>query len=121
MLCAAVGSIRTGALRRACRGPRGRPRPPASPPRWTPAPPGTSPNTPRGLAVQVGSSGSENGESGRGVYPGPVSEDLFPHQVQYAMARKTTKRSAEANGNVQTMPEVSEQAVRELAQVFKLL
>jgi ArsR family transcriptional regulator len=39
------------------------------------------------------------------------------------MPRKTiTRRSGEANGHsVETMPEVSEQAVRELAQVFKLL
>src|SRR6476469_320498 len=38
------------------------------------------------------------------------------------MARKTLKRSNEINGQtVDTMPEVSEQAVRELAQVFKLL
>jgi len=38
------------------------------------------------------------------------------------MARKAVKSSAEANGHSATgMPEVSEQAVRELAQVFKLL
>jgi ArsR family transcriptional regulator len=37
------------------------------------------------------------------------------------MARKTIKRSSEAKGTAETMPEVSEQAVRELAQVFKLL
>ena len=37
------------------------------------------------------------------------------------MARKTAKRSGEVNGSVETLPEVSEQAVRELAQVFKLL
>ncbi len=39
------------------------------------------------------------------------------------MARKVgTKRSAETNGTtLDTMPEVSDQAVRELAQVFKLL
>jgi DNA-binding transcriptional ArsR family regulator len=38
------------------------------------------------------------------------------------MARKVLKRSNEANGHtVDTMPEVSEQAIRELAQVFKLL
>jgi ArsR family transcriptional regulator len=38
------------------------------------------------------------------------------------MARKTTKRSNESNGHaVEAMPEVSEQAIRELAQVFKLL
>jgi ArsR family transcriptional regulator len=38
------------------------------------------------------------------------------------MSRKTTKRTSDANGHaLDTMPEVSEQAVRELAQVFKLL
>jgi DNA-binding transcriptional ArsR family regulator len=38
------------------------------------------------------------------------------------MARKTLKRSNETNGQtVDTMPEVSEAAIRELAQVFKLL
>ncbi len=38
------------------------------------------------------------------------------------MPRKITKRAGEANGQASsTMPEVSEQAVRELAQVFKLL
>jgi len=38
------------------------------------------------------------------------------------MSRKTTKRSGDTNGHtMETMPEVSEQAVRELAQVFKLL
>jgi ArsR family transcriptional regulator len=38
------------------------------------------------------------------------------------MARKTLKRSGETNGHtVEAMPEVSEQAIRELAQVFKLL
>src|SRR3979490_1410612 len=38
------------------------------------------------------------------------------------MARKTLKRSNETSGNtVEAMPEVSEQAIRELAQVFKLL
>src|SRR5512135_746509 len=40
------------------------------------------------------------------------------------MPRKmtTSRRTSEANGHAQdTMPEVSEQAVRELAQVFKLL
>lgn len=38
------------------------------------------------------------------------------------MARKTTKRAGETNGHaVASMPAVSEQAVRELAQVFKLL
>jgi DNA-binding transcriptional ArsR family regulator len=37
------------------------------------------------------------------------------------MAKKTAKRAGEAGGNVETLPEVSEQAVRELAQVFKLL
>jgi ArsR family transcriptional regulator len=38
------------------------------------------------------------------------------------MARKTLKRSNEINGQtVDTMPEVSEAAIRELAQVFKLL
>ena len=38
------------------------------------------------------------------------------------MARKALKRSNESNGAaVDSMPEVSEQAIRELAQVFKLL
>jgi ArsR family transcriptional regulator len=37
------------------------------------------------------------------------------------MARKTGRRTAEASGSVETLPEVSEHAVRELAQVFKLL
>ncbi len=38
------------------------------------------------------------------------------------MSRKTTKKPAEASApTLETMPEVSEQAVRELAQVFKLL
>ena len=38
------------------------------------------------------------------------------------MARKETKRTSETNGQVATMgPEVSDQSVRELAQVFKLL
>ena len=38
------------------------------------------------------------------------------------MARKTLKRSNEIDGQgSETMPEVSEQAVREIAQVFKLL
>ena len=38
------------------------------------------------------------------------------------MARKTTKRTSEANGQAAGgVPEVSEQAIRELAQVFKLL
>ena len=38
------------------------------------------------------------------------------------MARKETKRTAEPNGQVTTSaPEVSDQSVRELAQVFKLL
>jgi len=38
------------------------------------------------------------------------------------MPRKTIKRSGEGNGHaMEAMPEVSEQAVRELAQVFKLL
>ena len=38
------------------------------------------------------------------------------------MARKTAKRPNEINGQaVEVMPEVSEQAIRELAQVFKLL
>ena len=38
------------------------------------------------------------------------------------MARKTLKRSNEIDGHaVEAMPEVSEQAIRELAQVFKLL
>jgi ArsR family transcriptional regulator len=43
-------------------------------------------------------------------------------QVISIMARKTLKRSNEINGHaVESMPEVSEQAIRELAQVFKLL
>ena len=38
------------------------------------------------------------------------------------MARKETKRTSETNGHVATMgTEVSDQSVRELAQVFKLL
>ena len=38
------------------------------------------------------------------------------------MARKETKRQPEDNGQgVELLPEVSEQAIRELAQVFKLL
>src|SRR5579859_5216514 len=38
------------------------------------------------------------------------------------MARKETKRGSETNGQVATLgPEVSDQSVRELAQVFKLL
>jgi ArsR family transcriptional regulator len=37
------------------------------------------------------------------------------------MSRKTSQRQGGAGGSVDTMPEVSEQAVRELAQVFKLL
>jgi DNA-binding transcriptional ArsR family regulator len=46
----------------------------------------------------------------------------FNFQVGFTMARKPVKRSGENNGNtVEVMPEVSEQAIRELAQVFKLL
>lgn len=37
------------------------------------------------------------------------------------MARKTTKKTGDAGGSLAVMPPVSEQAVRELAQVFKLL
>ena len=38
------------------------------------------------------------------------------------MARKETKRVSETNGQAATAaPEVSDQSVRELAQVFKLL
>ena len=37
------------------------------------------------------------------------------------MARKTTPKGPNGTSSVETMPEVSEQAVRELAQVFKLL
>ena len=37
------------------------------------------------------------------------------------MTRKTVRRSAGANAGADTVPEVSESAVRELAQVFKLL
>ena len=37
------------------------------------------------------------------------------------MARKTVKRAGNTELNTVAMPEVSEQAVRELAQVFKLL
>src|SRR5438094_7044881 len=38
------------------------------------------------------------------------------------MARKETRRTSDTNGQVGTMgPEVSDQSVRELAQVFKLL
>ena len=36
-------------------------------------------------------------------------------------ARKETKRSTEGNGHAAVAPEVSEQSIRELAQVFKLL
>lgn len=43
-------------------------------------------------------------------------------RVLEIMTRKTMKRPNEINGNsVDVMPEVSEQAIRELAQVFKLL
>jgi DNA-binding transcriptional ArsR family regulator len=37
------------------------------------------------------------------------------------MARKPARRSNDGNGSVATMPPVSEEAVRELSQVFKLL
>ena len=37
------------------------------------------------------------------------------------MARKTNRRASETNGSTAIMPVVSEQAVRDLAQVFKLL
>jgi len=37
------------------------------------------------------------------------------------MTRKTLKRPADTSGSADTMPEVSESVVRELAQVFKLL
>jgi DNA-binding transcriptional ArsR family regulator len=37
------------------------------------------------------------------------------------MARKPTRRASETNGSVGVMPPVPDQAVRELAQVFKLL
>jgi DNA-binding transcriptional ArsR family regulator len=37
------------------------------------------------------------------------------------MAKKSTPRSSGSAGTIEAMPEVSEQAVRELAQVFKLL
>ena len=37
------------------------------------------------------------------------------------MSRKATTRTANAGAVLETMPEVSEQTVRELAQVFKLL
>ena len=37
------------------------------------------------------------------------------------MAKKTTQRQTGSAGTIEAMPEVSEQAVRELAQVFKLL
>jgi DNA-binding transcriptional ArsR family regulator len=40
----------------------------------------------------------------------------------FTMSRKTTQRQSTSNGStLDVMPEVSEQAVRELAQVFKLL
>src|SRR5258707_15256010 len=38
-----------------------------------------------------------------------------------SMARKPAKRSSEGNGSTATMPPISEEAVRELSQVFKLL
>ncbi len=37
------------------------------------------------------------------------------------MAKKTGRRAGDANGTAVTMPAVSDQAVRDLAQVFKLL
>ncbi len=37
------------------------------------------------------------------------------------MTRKTARRSAESSASTETLPDVSESAVRELAQVFKLL
>jgi ArsR family transcriptional regulator len=37
------------------------------------------------------------------------------------MARKPAKRSSDGNGTTATMPPISEEAVRELSQVFKLL
>jgi len=37
------------------------------------------------------------------------------------MARKTTKTASKGNGHLATLPAVSDQAVRDLAQVFKLL
>jgi DNA-binding transcriptional ArsR family regulator len=44
------------------------------------------------------------------------------HRVMNHMARKTTKRTSESSStSVHAIPEVPEQAVRELAQVFKLL
>jgi ArsR family transcriptional regulator len=43
-------------------------------------------------------------------------------EVTNSMPRKTGRKTGEMNGvAVETLPEVSEQAVRELAQVFKLL
>jgi DNA-binding transcriptional ArsR family regulator len=46
----------------------------------------------------------------------------FPMQGVLIMARKPVKNSNAANGtSTEVMPEVSEQAIRELAQVFKLL
>jgi ArsR family transcriptional regulator len=50
------------------------------------------------------------------------SRTPFFNQVVNMPRKTTTRRSGETNGHsVETMPEVSEQAVRELAQVFKLL
>lgn len=37
------------------------------------------------------------------------------------MKRKTMRRSGDTNGSVSSMPSISESAVRDLAQVFKLL
>jgi len=37
------------------------------------------------------------------------------------MGRKSARRTGDGNGSLATMPAVSEQAVRDLAQVFKLL
>jgi ArsR family transcriptional regulator len=43
-------------------------------------------------------------------------------EVMFSMARKLSKRSVETNGSASAaMPEVSEQAIREIARVFKLL
>jgi len=48
--------------------------------------------------------------------------DILTKEEVHAMARKAATRSGSAGAGVlETMPEVSEQAVRDLAQVFKLL
>jgi ArsR family transcriptional regulator len=53
----------------------------------------------------------------------PFEHILFTlFKDHFTMARKATKPLAEGNGHTsELLPEVSEQAIRELAQVFKLL